>query len=320
MNKHLGTMIMAVAMTGLLLLAASPGTASAGQAQLAGMASTEQLQALRTQAAWIDSIAERMERRGRAISDTDLREIRQINNELVRLERVAQTAAGSARTGVLNEDAENLADRISHVWLRLREGTLATPGTTQAPAPAPMPVTATTIPNGTRVIVKTTSWLSSKSAAVGDRFSTTLVDPIYVDGRVAIPAGAMLEGTVTEVDSAGRASDAGKLHLMIDRLRSGDGQSADVRGMVVGTGAGKDLDGKGADVGITAGGAAAGAIAGALLGGGKGALIGLAVGGGGALLAQKGKDVDLPEGTVLRVEFQNPVNVTWTWKPVGNSN
>jgi hypothetical protein len=50
-----------------------------------------------------------------------------------------------------------------------------------------------------------------------------------------------------------------------------------------------------------------GAIIGGILGGAKGAIAGILIGGGGVLVATEGKDVHLPEGTVLRVRFDNAV-------------
>ena len=57
------------------------------------------------------------------------------------------------------------------------------------------------------------------------------------------------------------------------------------------------------------GGAAAGAIIGALLGGGKGALLGAMIGGGGMVAATPGSDVTLPVGTILRVRLDTPLTL-----------
>jgi hypothetical protein len=54
-------------------------------------------------------------------------------------------------------------------------------------------------------------------------------------------------------------------------------------------------------------GSAVGAIIGGILGGVKGAVAGILIGGGGVIAATEGKDVHLPEGTVLRVRFENAV-------------
>ena len=56
-------------------------------------------------------------------------------------------------------------------------------------------------------------------------------------------------------------------------------------------------------------GAGVGAIIGGILGGFKGALAGILIGGGGTIAATEGKEVELPQGTVLRVRFDSPVHI-----------
>lgn len=52
-----------------------------------------------------------------------------------------------------------------------------------------------------------------------------------------------------------------------------------------------------------------GAGAGAILGGAKGALAGILIGGG-TIAATEGKDVELPSGTVRRVRLNSALNLT----------
>jgi hypothetical protein len=61
------------------------------------------------------------------------------------------------------------------------------------------------------------------------------------------------------------------------------------------------------EVGRVGAGSAVGAIIGGIFGGVKGAIAGILIGGGGVIAATEGKDVHLPEGTVLRVRFDSPV-------------
>ena len=53
------------------------------------------------------------------------------------------------------------------------------------------------------------------------------------------------------------------------------------------------------EAGRTAAGAGVGAIIGGILGGFKGALAGILIGGGGTIAATEGKEVELPQGSVL---------------------
>jgi hypothetical protein len=46
-----------------------------------------------------------------------------------------------------------------------------------------------------------------------------------------------------------------------------------------------------------------------LLGGVKGALLGVAIGGAGTLAATEGKEVRVPQGSVLRVRLDSPVQM-----------
>ena len=56
-------------------------------------------------------------------------------------------------------------------------------------------------------------------------------------------------------------------------------------------------------------GAGAGAIVGGIAGGGSGAAIGGAIGGAGAILATKGKEVEVPAGTMLTTKLVEPVKL-----------
>jgi len=163
---------------------------------------------------------------------------------------------------------------------------------------------AVTIAVGTEFDVRLQKELSSGTAAVEDRFeATTLVD-LTRDGRIVIPAGSVMRGVVSAVDKAGRADRKGSLTLSFDRITV-HGRAYDIKGTVT-----QAMEGStGNEVKKVGGGAAAGAIIGALLGGGKGALIGAMIGGGGMVAATPGSDVTLPVGTILRVRLDTPLTL-----------
>lgn len=170
------------------------------------------------------------------------------------------------------------------------------------------------VPPGTRATLALQGWLSSEDAEVGDTFEAKLVEAISVEGQEVVPAGSIFVGRVAAVQQAQGRSRGGELTLVIDRLVSGQGDSAAAPGTITGVEDG-DLEGKD-NTGKSAGiGAAIGGVAGAILGGGKGALIGAAIGAGGGIAAGRGKDVQLPEGTRLLVKFDSQVTVTWDWRP-----
>jgi len=63
------------------------------------------------------------------------------------------------------------------------------------------------------------------------------------------------------------------------------------------------------EAGKIATGAGVGAILGGVLGGVKGAILGTVIGGGGITAATEGKQVELPQGSVLRVRLDSPVQI-----------
>ena len=56
-------------------------------------------------------------------------------------------------------------------------------------------------------------------------------------------------------------------------------------------------------------GAGVGAIVGGIIGGVKGALAGILIGAGGTIAATEGKDVELAQGTTLRVRLDSPLSL-----------
>jgi hypothetical protein len=161
------------------------------------------------------------------------------------------------------------------------------------------------IPSGTELDVRLASRLSSETAQVEDRFeATTLVD-LRQSGRTIIPAGSMVRGVVTDVKKAGRLDRKGSLTLTFDQIRI-NGRTYPIRGTVTQA---LEAGGYKEDAGKIGAGAAVGAIIGGIIGGVKGAITGVLIGGGGVVAATEGQDVELPEGTVLRMRLDEPLTV-----------
>jgi hypothetical protein len=162
------------------------------------------------------------------------------------------------------------------------------------------------IPVSTEFDVRLQNPLSSRTAQVEDRFeATTMVDLQDEGGRVLVPAGAVMRGTVRSVTKATRLERKGSLTVSFDRLTI-DGRSYPIRATVTQALESEGVRGEAEKIGIGAG---AGAILGAILGGTKGALAGILIGGGGTIAATEGKDVDLPTGSVLRVRLDEPLTL-----------
>lgn len=159
------------------------------------------------------------------------------------------------------------------------------------------------IPSGSEVDVRLVTALSSETAQMEDRVeATTLVD-LLNGGDMIVPAGSTLTGWVTSVNKAGRIDRKGSVTVEFNRVRI-NGRTYDTRAYVT-----QALESEGikGDAGKIGAGAGVGAIIGGILGGVKGAIAGILIGGGGVIAATEGQDVNLPEGTVLRVRFDTAV-------------
>ena len=161
------------------------------------------------------------------------------------------------------------------------------------------------VPSGTEMDVRLTNNLNSGTAQVEDRFEgTTLVD-LNINGRNVIPAGAVMRGVVSAVEPATRTNRTAKMTVSFDQVTV-NGRAYPIRGTVTQAIQGEGIKG---ETGRIATGAGAGAILGGILGGVKGAVLGAVIGGGGITAATEGKEIDLPQGTVLRVRLDSPVSI-----------
>ena len=159
------------------------------------------------------------------------------------------------------------------------------------------------IPAGSEIDVRLLTALTSDTAQPEDRVEATTLIDLYRGNDLLVPAGSRLTGWVTSVDRASRTDRKGSLTLEFNRLEV-RGRTYDTRAFVTQALESEGLKG---EVGRIGAGSAIGAIIGGILGGAKGALAGILIGGGGVIAATEGKDVHLPEGTVLRVRFDSAV-------------
>ena len=211
----------------------------------------------------------------------------------------------------------DVRDRIEDVRSRAR-GDAGRFSTAPAPAPAPAtsapaPARAQTgpgstgaeVPAGTEIDVRLQNTLNSGTAQVEDRFeATTLVD-LSVNGRVLIPAGSVMRGVVTAVEPGTRTNRTSRLTVSFDQVTVNN-RSYPMRGTVTQAIEGAGIRGEATRAGA---GAVVGGLIGAVLGGAKGAVLGVLIGGGGTIAATEGKEVDLPQGTVLRVRVDAPLQI-----------
>jgi len=132
-------------------------------------------------------------------------------------------------------------------------------------------VNAASVPAGTVVTVRSGSQLSSGTAHVGQTWEGSLARDVVVNGQTVARAGDPVTGKVTNAKSSGRLHAPGILTL---RLTGINGQPVSS-----GPYSRKGKSHTKSNVTKIGGGAAAGALIGALAGGGKGAAIGTLAGG-----------------------------------------
>jgi len=118
------------------------------------------------------------------------------------------------------------------MWLRsavigLIAGSLAMlAGQAAAPAGAvaePKPAEATAaggyvVDTGTHIPLSMINSVSTKHSSEGERVYLESVFPILVNGRLVIPPGSYVAGTVTQIKRPGRVKGRGELYLRFDSL------------------------------------------------------------------------------------------------------
>ena len=178
----------------------------------------------------------------------------------------------------------------------------------ESPAPRAPEYREVTIAAGTALPLEMTSTISSASAEVEAPVSAKLRNAITVDGETAIPAGTVLRGNVTDVERSGRVS--GRAHLSFAFSEAnirGDREDLKTNPLTFEAEATK-----GEDATKVGAGAVGGAILGGILGGKKGAAKGAIAGGAagtGVVLATKGKEVTVNEGTDVTATLAQPLTL-----------
>ena len=115
-----------------------------------------------------------------------------------------------------------------------------------------------------------------------------------------------MRGVITAVEPATRTNRTARLTVSFDQVTV-NGQPYPIRGTVTQAIEGEGIKGETARIGTGAG---VGAIIGGILGGVKGALAGILIGGGGTIAATEGKEVQIPQGSVLRVRLDSPAQIS----------
>lgn len=166
---------------------------------------------------------------------------------------------------------------------------------------ASLAVAADAIPAGTRVQVRIGNSLSSGTATSGQAFDGTVATDVVVNGKTIITAGTPVKGKVTNAKSSGRLHAPGILTVRLTAV----GDQAVTSSAVSRQGKGHTKS----NVTKIGGGTAAGAVIGALAGGGKGAAIcaGVGAAAGTGVAAATGKmEAVIPAEAVLSFTVSPP--------------
>ena len=198
----------------------------------------------------------------------------------------------------------------------------ATPPEAAKPAPKRFK-----IDQGTKIPVSMINSISTKTAQDGEKVYLETVFPILSAGRVVIPPGSYVSGTVTNVKRPGRMKGRGEFYLRFDAITLPNGVTRDFRANVgsLDGRASEELDkteGKikgegdktgdalkvgevtmiGTGIGTLAGQATGALAKGSLIGAGVGAAAGLAM-----VLLTRGPDAVLAKGTTLEMVLERPL-------------
>ena len=164
--------------------------------------------------------------------------------------------------------------------------------------------------------------LSTKTTLEGTRFSAQLTEAVERNGRVILPVGSLLEGTVTEVHGGRRITGAAALHLETRDITLPDGTHYVVHAQLIDTGKSefkvtdegtlKRKDHPKEMLAVAGGVTGAGAVAGAMIGGGVGAVVGASIGAGVSTVIwlKQDRQATLPKNVQLVFSLTAPMVLT----------
>jgi len=181
------------------------------------------------------------------------------------------------------------------------------------------------LPEGTEISAMLETALSTKTSAPGQHFTAAITQPVRdFNDQIVIPTGARVNGQVTESEEGKTLPSVrgrGKLNLRFESVALPNGSNIPISATLLSvnqSGGNGSVNSEGEVQSETkastaakgsAVGAGIGTIAGLILGGPlKGLVIG-AIAGGGYVLATRGKDVELPQNTELKIRLDQPVSL-----------
>ena len=180
----------------------------------------------------------------------------------------------------------------------------------EAPPAPPVPqFEEVVLPASSVVGLQVDTPLSSERARVEDRVDARVTRDVTSGGRVAIPAGSRVLGSVTLVERGGKMKERARLGVRFHTLVLADGREVPLRTEAILREGESPANESARKIG---GAAIGGAILGAIMGGGKGAAIGGAAGAAGGsavVMAGDRNAATLPAGTVVTVRLSAPATL-----------
>ncbi|HUO60635.1 MAG TPA: hypothetical protein VMU24_08195 [Candidatus Acidoferrales bacterium] len=205
----------------------------------------------------------------------------------------------------------------------------STPTLKTRPQPVKTIPTHRTLNAGTEIRASLDKVISSKSSQAGDEFTATIMEPVMnQEGQVLVHSGAKIHGRIAGIERGkvfGSVRNAtARLNLRFTDLVLDSGEPLPMQASLLGLDESStkskaksneegDISPNGTngkevlrDIGMGAGG---GTLAGLIFGGAwKGAIIG-ALAGGGYVLANQGRDVELPASTGMRIRLDKYLTI-----------
>lgn len=230
-----------------------------------------------------------------------------------------QAAKPSAAIPVAAPTAEVYQPYRPEVTLRTR---VAEPVDPDAGIVTEVPRNPNELPAGTALRMRLRNAIDTELTQSNTPFTGELTENVTSDGRVILPVGSTVEGTITQVRGGRRIRGAALIHLQAQAVVLPDGTRIPLHAAVIDTDqfARTRVDEEGnilrkdhvgatlAAMSLTTGGAAA---AGAVIGGGVGALVGAGVGAGlsTAWWLKQDRQTHLPQDSLIVLGLTEPLQI-----------
>ena len=181
------------------------------------------------------------------------------------------------------------------------------------------------LPAGTQIPLVLQNTINTRNSRTGDNLYFETLYPIVHEGRIVIPVGSYVRGTLTLVKRPGRLKGRAELHVRIEEMTLPNGYTVKLPASLSNTGTqgGEEVDrteggvkgegSKGKDAGTIVSSTTSGAIIGAGTTGTRagmrtgtiaGAAAGLAT-----VLLTRGKELILPRGTTVDISLDRPLSL-----------